>query len=200
MSRWRSNGWIAFGAIAIVMSTALSTAGCGSKEETSSKSHRSDDDDAPSTRSASSSDIGTPMGTSARRRDHDRDAQRDLEGRSRRRDDDDPRGKREKRGVLASLTDLVGGLLPKNPFAAKSSSGSDIEEAADAACKCPDQACVDAVMKRFDKKDNRKIDDLTPDERKAVERLVDCSLKLTSGTPKSEPPRKTAPTNPAEAW
>lgn len=179
MSPRHSEWWVLAGAVALVTSTSAMTAGCGSKEETKSKSSRSssDDDDSPSTSRASGSATygGTAMGSSARRPprpDHKDDPQHRGDP------DDEPRRGAKSKGMLASISDFVGDIIPKNPFS--SSGGSDIEQAADEICECKSKDCVDAVTRRFEKGDKRKMEDLSEDDKKAVERMVSCIMKIES--------------------
>lgn len=199
----RSTWWVAVGAIAIVGSTSVATAGCGSKEEPKSKSSRSssDDDDTSSTSRASGSSTygGTAMGSSARRPSRPpRDLDSDDGPPRRRGDPDDDRRRSKSKGLLASLTDFVGDIVPKNPFSS-SDGGSDIERAADEVCECKDKPCMDAVMKKFEKNgDKRKMDELSEDEKKHVERLVACVMRIEGDSKPT--PRPTPPPSPDSGW
>lgn len=180
-----STWWGALFTACLLVSGPLST-GCGSKEETKTKSHHDDDDDTPSTRSSNSpSGYGTTMGTSARRPPRDlprgRDRDRDL--------DDDPRPGRERprKSLLGSITDLVGDLMPSNLL----SSESEMDRAADEICACKDMECIQSVTKRYEKLDKGKksMSELDENEKKAAEKMVGCVKKLMDDHPREVPVR-----------
>jgi hypothetical protein len=197
-NRSGSNGarWGALFSACLLVS-ALPSAGCGSKEETKTKSHHDDDDDTPSSRSSSSPDsYGTSMGTSTRRSPRDTPRTRD-------RDDEDPRRRdrdRPSKSVLGSLTDFVGDLMPSNLLSG-SGGGSDIERAADQICECKDMKCVEDLSKKFEKMEKRKMSDLDEDEKKAAEKMMECMRKLMEDRPRAAPTaRPAAPPDPDGGW
>lgn len=169
-STWRRRRGFGLMIGAALLCSAPLLVACSSKEDTK-KSRSYDDDDTPSSRDRT--DTPSYDGSA-----HPTSARRSPPPPSRHRDDplDEPRPRKKEKSVFDSLTNLVDGLIPDK---LKPGGSGDLADAADEVCECKDKACADAVMKRFEKKnDRRKMDELSREEKDAVQRLMECVMKL----------------------